>query len=278
MIGSLLVPVDGSAYARSATELAIVLAKSYNARLTGLYVLDGRFLEMPPYLDYSQTFEGMPPTILPLEVLEQYRAKGERILAGFKETAEQAVAQVETRAEEGDPSQLIADIGNASDLIVMGKRGEYAKWGKDLLGSTAESVVRRAGTPVLLCESEIPELSQMLVLFDGSAPSFHALKLAADIAVHLSSEVKIFTVDDNEDNAKSIQVDARSYLEPLNLRTSYVTAPGRADRAAIALATQEPAGLVVAGMRGHSAMHDLILGSISEHIMRSLALPVLLVP
>jgi nucleotide-binding universal stress UspA family protein len=94
----------------------------------------------------------------------------------------------------------------------------------------------------------------------------------------MSGEIKILTVDDDTDKAESIQVEARSYLEPLDLRTTYVTAPGRADRAAIALAAQEPVGLVVAGMRGHSAMHDLILGSVSEHIMRSLELPILLVP
>jgi len=86
MIKSLLVPVDSSAYSRSALEHALELGKLYQARVTGLYVLDVRYLEMPPYLDYSYAFEAVAPTLVPLDVLEKFRAKSERILNEFKES------------------------------------------------------------------------------------------------------------------------------------------------------------------------------------------------
>ncbi len=68
------------------------------------------------------------------------------------------------------------------DLIAMGKRGEHAKWGRDLLGSTAENVARRSATPVLLAESTSRPMNKALVLFDGSHSANRALKLAADLA------------------------------------------------------------------------------------------------
>ena len=142
MIRSLLVPVDSSAHARAALDHALALGKVYRARLTGLYVLDIRYLEMPPYLDYSYTFEAVPPTMVTLDVMEKFRVKSERILNDFREAAEGAGLPVETRTEEGVPSQVIADIGASHDLVVMGKRGEHAKWGRDLLG-----LHRRAGGP-----------------------------------------------------------------------------------------------------------------------------------
>ena len=52
MIKSLLVAVDSSAHARVALEHALDLARAYQARVTGLNVLDIRYVEMPPYLDY----------------------------------------------------------------------------------------------------------------------------------------------------------------------------------------------------------------------------------
>jgi nucleotide-binding universal stress UspA family protein len=278
MIKSLLVPVDASDYSRSAVEHALALARPYQARLTGLYVLDIRYLEMPPYLDYSGTFEAVPPTIVHLDVLERYRVKSERILGEFRDLVEKAGLEAETRTEEGVPSQVIADLATAHDLVVMGKRGEHAKWGRDLLGSTAESVVQRSGTPVLLAEGAPRELKRMMVMFDGSVPAGRALKLAADLAVHLSAQMTVFTASDDPAEGEAIQREAAAYAESSGLKAELALTTGKPARAAIGLLEEDSFDLLVAGMQGHSALHDLILGSTAEHVMRSVALPVLLVP
>lgn len=278
MINSLLVPVDSSAHSRAALEHGVDLGRVYRARMTGLYVLDIRYLEMPPYLDYSYTFEAVPPTLAPLDVMEKFRVKSERILDDFREVVERAGLSVETRTEEGVPSQVIVDAGDAHDLIVMGKRGEHAKWGRDLLGSTAESVARHSATPVLLAESKSRPMRKALVLFDGSHPANRALKLAADLAVHAAVELKVLTVDDDVGRGMATQQEARSYLEPLSLEATYGLVPGRAAKATASALDDDPVDVAILGMRGHSALHHLILGSTAEQLMRSVELPILLVP
>ena len=278
MIKSLLVPVDSSAYARSSLEHALELGKVYQARVTGLYVLDVRYLEMPPYLDYSYAFEAVAPTLVPLDVMERVRAKSERILVEFKEAVEKSGLEAETRTEEGVPSQVIADVGDAYDIIVMGKRGEHARWGRELLGSTAESVVRRAGTPVLLVEEKSRALAKMLVMYDGSHPASRALKLAADIAQRTFAEVRVLTANEDAEAGAAVQEEAKSYLEAQRLKAGFAVEPDRAPKAALKQLEKEQADLVVVGMQGHSALHQLILGSTAEHLMRSVPLPVLLVP
>ena len=278
MITSLLVAVDSSAYARASLEHAVALSAAYTARVTGLYVLDIRYVEMPPYVDYSYTFEAVPPTLAPLDVMESYRVKSERILDDLRQFVTAAGLSVETRTEEGVPSQVIADIGKAHDLIVMGKRGEHAKWGRDLLGSTAENVARRSATPVLLVESAYRPLIKALVMFDGSNPANRALKLAADLAVRTGLALKILTVDDDAAEGAATQAEATAYLNPLGLQAEYAVLPGRAAKAASSLISKEPVDVVIMGMRGHSVLHDLILGSTAEQLMRSVPLPVMLVP
>jgi nucleotide-binding universal stress UspA family protein len=278
MITSLLVAVDSSAYARASLEHAVALSGAYTARVTGLYVLDIRYVEMPPYVDYSYTFEAVPPTLAPLDVMESYRVKSERILDDLKQFVAAAGLSVETRTEEGVPSQVIADIGKAHDLIVMGKRGEHAKWGRDLLGSTAENVARRSATPVLLVESAYRPLIKALVMFDGSNPSNRALKLAADLAVRTGLALKILTVDDDAAEGAATQAEATAYLDPLGMQAEYAVLSGRAAKAASSLISKEPVDVVIMGMRGHSVLHDLILGSTAEQLMRSVPLPVMLVP
>jgi nucleotide-binding universal stress UspA family protein len=278
MIKSLLVPVDSSAYARSALEHALGLGKAYQARITGLYVLDVRYLEMPPYLDYSYAFEAVAPTLVPLDILQKFRAKSERILNDVRESAEKTGLAAETRTEEGVPSQVIADMGDAFDLIIMGKRGEHARWGRDLLGSTAENVARRAGTPVMLVEEKSRPLTRMLVMYDGSHPASRALKLAVDMASRTLAAVEVLTASDDDEEAAAVQAEAKSYTDALGVKASFVVERGRAAQAALKRHGEEPADLLVIGMQGHSILHQLILGSTAEHLMRSVPLPVLLVP
>jgi nucleotide-binding universal stress UspA family protein len=278
MINSVLVPIDSSAHAHAALEHALELGRAYRSRIAGLYVLDIRYLEMPPYLDYSYAFEAVPPTFAALDVMEKFRIKSEHLLNDVRESVERAGLSAETRTEEGVPSQVIADVGGAYDLIAMGKRGEHAKWGRDLLGSTAENVVRRSATPVLLAESTSRPMNKALVLFDGSHSANRALKLAADLALHTGVELKILTADDDAVRGRVTQEEARSYLGPLSLQATYALMPGRAVKAAIGVLDHDPADIVVLGMRGHSALHHLILGSTAEQLMRSVELPVLLAP
>jgi nucleotide-binding universal stress UspA family protein len=173
---------------------------------------------------------------------------------------------------------VIADLATAHDLVIMGKRGEHAKWGRDLLGSTAENVVRRSGTPVLLAEGAPRELKRVMVMFDGSVPAGRALKLAADLAVHLSAQMTVFTAADDPVEGEAIQREAAAYVESAGAKAELALTPGKPARAAIGLLEEDSFDLLVTGMQGHSALHDLILGSTAEHVMRSVALPVLLVP
>ena len=278
MITSLLVALDSSAHAKAALDHAVELGKVYRARLTGLHVIDVRYLEMPPYLDYSYAFEAVPPTLAPVEMMDQFQAKSRRILADFRGVVEGAGLQAETRTEEGVPGQVIADVGDSHDLVIMGKRGEHAKWGRDLLGTAAEAVTRRSATPVLLVEEHYRPLNRALLFYDASHSANRALKLAADIASKTKMQLRIVTVDDDREQGEKIVREAEAYLEPLQVKAGYSVVPGKVSKVAAGLLGDDEVDLAILGTRGHSPLRHLILGGTAEQLMRSVALPVLLVP
>jgi nucleotide-binding universal stress UspA family protein len=131
---------------------------------------------------------------------------------------------------------------------------------------------------VLLLEPAYRPLAKALVMFDGSNPAIRALKLAADLAVRTGLALKVLTVDDDAVKGRAAQAEASAYLDPLGLPAEYELLPGKAAKAASALLAGEPVDVVIMGMRGHSVLHDLILGSTAEQLMRSAPLPILLVP
>ena len=102
--------------------------------------------------------------------------------------------------------------------------------------------------------------------------------MAADLAVHAAIELRVLTADDDSERGQAVQGEARTYLEPLNLKATYSLLPGRAAKVAAASLIDDPVDVMVLGMRGHSALHHLILGGTAEQLMRSVDLPVLLVP
>ena len=89
------------------------LAKQFNARLTGVYVLS--YPSVPGFIQAE----------LPNEVIEQryneIRADGESRRADFEAAALREEVQAEFRLMEGDAADAVAMCGRYSDLVVVGQ-------------------------------------------------------------------------------------------------------------------------------------------------------------
>jgi nucleotide-binding universal stress UspA family protein len=278
MITSIVVALDGSAYGDAAREHAVELAGVYGARIVGLIVADVRLLEMSPLMGGMFPGEAQPMDPLPMQLFESYRQGGEQTLEAFRAAVDAAGVPVDVRLDEGVPAKVIAEVGDAFDLIVMGRRGAQAKFTQDLLGSTTEAVVRRAGTPVLLTGETYRRIANVLLLFDGSRAATHALKLAADLCQATGWSLRVLTVGDDSAHTGAILDEARTYLEAGTYSRDFHAREGEPVFAVLEDLDDHPADLVLMGMQGHSFLHDLILGSTTEQLMREIDVPLLLAP
>ncbi|MDG5821166.1 universal stress protein [Natronococcus sp. A-GB7] len=132
-----LVPVDGSRPSRAALEYAC--EQFPDAELTLLYVVD-------PMTDYSR--QRAYPGYTADDEYKSEREKAEAVLEGLEETLPDDVT-VETTVEAGDPARTIVQYADDQgvDGIVLGSHGREGV-ARYLLGSVAETVVRRAAVPV----------------------------------------------------------------------------------------------------------------------------------
>jgi nucleotide-binding universal stress UspA family protein len=139
-IQHILVPTDFSEYADYALDYAVELAKSFQARVTVLYVY---------YLPSIALGEVSPAVIdETLEAMEtNARQQAQKALARVLN----AGLQGDSVIVEGAPFQMIIDTAKekAVDLIVMGTHGRTGLT-HVLMGSVAERVVRMAPCPVLV--------------------------------------------------------------------------------------------------------------------------------
>ena len=141
MYDDILVPTDGSPAATAAIEHAVDLAKTYDATIHALYVVDASA--------FSSIEAGSE---LVIDALEE---EGQRAVSEVTDAAEEAGVDVETHVVSGTAYRRILDYidSEAVDLVVMGTHGRSGVE-RFLLGSVTERVVRTADVPVLTIRHE----------------------------------------------------------------------------------------------------------------------------
>ncbi len=202
---------------------------------------------------------------------------------------------------EGDPREEIirAADDTAADLIVMGCRGAGGSTSTGM-GSVAATVARYADCAVLVTRGEPRPVRSVVVALDGSDASWQALRFVSSLELEAGARVRLVHVMDEAEIPESLvrrrlhteleqrlaerRVEVERLLEAA-ART--IGARGRVvDRAVrvgnagaeiIRAASEAEADLVVAGARGLGTVKRLLLGSVSEQLLRRAACPVLVV-
>ncbi len=141
MFTSILVAVDASEAAQAALRHACDIAKTYNAKLTLVNVVDvSKLLAVAGY-----------ETPYPVDAIEIMRKDSAQILSEACATCGETGITPATQTGEGDAVEEI--LGTAerihADLIVLGTHGRKGL-SRLFIGSVAEGVLRRAGAPVLV--------------------------------------------------------------------------------------------------------------------------------
>jgi len=134
MFDTIVIATDGSESVQRAVDVALDFAERFDADVHALFVVDEGQIESSP---------------------ERVR---DELRAGLEDDGEDAVAAVATRSEsavttavrEGRPAAAISDYARevGADVVAIGTRGRHGE-NRYLIGSVAESVVRRCPVPVL---------------------------------------------------------------------------------------------------------------------------------
>jgi len=132
----ILIGYDGSAQADKATESALALAQSLDAKVLVFAVA------RPPE----------PATMVEVDaMLDDAREHFEEHFKRILQRAKDLGVEVETDIAVGHPVEQIVHRAESEhvDLIVLGRRGK-SRFEKMLVGSTAEKVLRYAHCPVMI--------------------------------------------------------------------------------------------------------------------------------
>jgi nucleotide-binding universal stress UspA family protein len=278
MIQNILVPTDGSDFGKTAIAYGIHIARTLNAKLTGIHVVDIRLIRGPVFTDISGSV-GLPPYQEFLPAIETgLNAKADTILDDFRAMCEAAGIHPGTLKVTGVIDETIIEEGKkCCDWIVLAQRGEHFHIdGGAILGSTAQSVVRLSGKPVIVTPEHFRPIKSMAVAYDGSAPAKKALKLAAELAERAAWPLTVVIITNDPSLGEKISQEAGALLATGKTVNTTRILPGSEDRELLKFVREGTVDLLVMGAFGHNRLRELLVGSTTSAVIRKSPIPVLL--
>lgn len=245
----------------------------------------------------------VPPAALDVPTVRQFthalREDALRVVESARATLAARWPAAQARVVEGDPrAELLRAIEEwAPDLVVLGARGLGAVAGA-LLGSVSLAVARHADCPVLVVKPGARSLRTLLVAADGSPDAAAAAAFVAALCGERTLDARVIgvvepphfptsspgslqpalraAVDDIvEERSASLEKALTGVAASVHGKVSVVV--GRPADAIVQEAAGGGADLIVMGARGLGHITRLLLGSVSETVLRHAGCPVLIV-
>ncbi|MBI4869952.1 MAG: universal stress protein [Candidatus Riflebacteria bacterium] len=276
MFKSILLPTDGSEYSRLAAEYGLILARHYQATVRALHVIDVKKLAGPLIHDVSVCLGVTPPPDFHETFLETSRQLGQSILDEVQKAFQDSGVPCMTLLKTGIVADVICKEAHSVDLVVMGQRGEYSQWGSRIFGSTFEATIRSINKPVFIVPRVKAEIRNVMVAYDGSNNANSVLRVAALACKEENLPMHVVAISEDEEHARELLDEVHDFLEPYELQTTTERMTGPPAESIVAAAKRYDADVLAMGAYGHSRLHELIMGSTTEYVMRYADCPLLL--
>ncbi|MEF8723566.1 universal stress protein [Candidatus Accumulibacter phosphatis] len=277
---TLLVATDLSAPSRHAAQRAAMLAQQAGARLELVHVLERGSLDELRRLfhDDGEAAQG--------RVREQAREALSQLTSEVGETLGVSAGHHLLEGAVLDSIGMQAELLNAA-LLIIGARGASGMraW---LLGATAERLLGLTRRPILLVRQAPREpYRKVIVAVDCSPWSMQSIRLAQAVApsarlillhaydVPFEGKMRLAGVDDDMIKRYAAKEHQEVFLRlkqsarEAGIPASWQQQVIHGDAAAVILQQQEEEGadLIVLGKHGVGMVEELLLGSVTKHVL-----------
>jgi nucleotide-binding universal stress UspA family protein len=278
---TLLAATDFSAPSRHAVQRAALLAHDSSARLEILHVLETKTL------DELRRILGADGQVLQERIRSQAHEALAQLAAGIGSPVAGDAGQHLVEGAELESIIAQADIMDASLLIVGARGASFMRhW---LLGGTAERLLRKTLRPVLVVKQH-PHAAyrSVLVPVDFSPWSQNTIRLAQAVApqaelilmhafaVPLEGKLRFAGVEDDVIHRYRVEArqEALTHLHKIAADAGIdgenwrpVLTHGDAAPRILAQEEEQGADLIVLGKHGMDMIEELLLGSVTKHVL-----------
>lgn len=273
MMKRILVGLGSLEYARSATAKAIELAKSHDAELTGLTLLDIDRLD-----DLGPIPMGAGEAARELKDSRIDRAKEiiRQEQEYFTAACEKAGVAFRLQNETGDPLSALVSLTRYHDLVICGLQSFFEHGVVDEPIDELANLVQEGIRPLLAVAEKDRPINKVLIAYSGSMESAKTIKQFAHLRLWPKAKMKIVTFHDDREIGAERLAEVAQYCRAHGYEpeTDWVAKPPI--EALLPYAYDWGADLIVLGNSAKSLLLRRILGETALHVMRNSSLPLFL--
>jgi len=275
--------IDGRSNSTAVVDAAIWAAQRLQAPLSFLHVLEPH-PERAAVSDYSGAIGlGAHEALLhELGQLDARRAQleqeeGRQLLAAARARATAAgLERHDARLRHGELVDSLLDLQPELRLVLMGEHFHHQGARRLHLDHRVERVLRQLERPVLVLPGAAFVAPQRALLaFDGSASARRCVTKLATSPLLKGLPIGLIWVGGDEHLAHHALGEALAPLQAAGFVASAEWHAGEPEQVLPALLNAQPERLLVMGAHGHSRLRQLVLGSTTATLLRSVQVPVL---
>lgn len=241
----ILVALDASPHSEAALDAAIRLARVFETQIEGLFVENETLLRAAqlPFSKEVRSYTAPPKQLSDRRMERQLQYQAEYAEHTLQRMAEQADVPYDFRTARGDVTRELLRAAPKVDLLVLGKTSTTSS--RRRLGSTSQTLLSEAPSPVLVLRKAIPARQPILLYFDGSDAAHAAMNFAVRLARRTETNpLQILTPPEDTDDATGFRNEIRSTYGPAGVPMQvHSLTPAEAHR--LSAFAREKGGLVV---------------------------------
>lgn len=247
---NILVAITGDAAGWQAFDQSVAVAKQEQGRLRGLHIVASE--------------------------ADRTSAKVQALKAEFNKRCQTAGITGQLSIEAGQPVDKICQRSTLADVVVAPLLNPPGANLASRLSSEFRALVQRSARPVLAVPDQPTRLNQALLAYDGSPKAKEALFVATYLAGRWSMPLVVLTVSEGKLRDRSIEIEAKDYLEEHNVQASFVQKSGSVAKAIGETSVEQGVDLIIMGGYSRSPVQGLLLGDSVDELLSQAKLPVLI--
>lgn len=274
--------IDGSASSSAVCDAAAWASKTIGAPIRFLHVLEWARTPTADDLSGAIGLGSRSRLMAELTALDEKRGRialehGKLLLEEAKErAAELGVEDVALQQRRGSLVEALQDTEEETRLFIIGRLGSDNEGREQAIGSQVETVVRSISRPILATVGDFTPPERWLLAYDGSDAAATVVSRVgrSPILKGLPGHV-VFVGDDKAANRSSLE-RAAGQLSDAGHEVSHHLLSGNIVDSLKGFRKEHGIGLTVMGAYGHSRIREFFVGSNTERMIASSAVPLLL--
>ena len=273
---NILIHLDHSSGCQNRLEAAFDLARNFDAKITGLFVVADYII--PSYVEAQISVDVMT------DVTEKALARARGTLEEYQKLAREAGVSMEARVMEGQLIPILREHSKYSDLLLLGQ--DHPEDHDNASYGLADSLLFEGGCACLVVPHSgklKPLGKRVLLTWNASRESARALREAMPLLAGAETVVMLSSEPDDGDTSIALghpHADALARLlesHGIEAISSGFSDPDRSTSdAIIGQAAEMNADTIVMGAYGHTRLREIILGGVTRDLLKQAPVPLLL--